>query len=140
MAGQASAVSWFDSNTHIRVYTSKGNEVTEQCWDGNGPWYKGAYAGAGATVGATSWVNGGQIFLRVYSTVGNKIVEQCWDKDRWYTGSFAAAGESASATSWLDDSHTLHLRVYVRATDGSVTEQCWDGSGPWHVGAYKGAA
>ena len=138
MAGQTSAVAWFDGDTHIRVYTAGGNEVTEQCWDGDGPWYKGSYAGAGSMVGATSWTSGSQVFLRVYSAVGNKIVEQCWDKDRWYTGSFTAVGESASATSWLDGDNSLHLRVYVRAADGSITEQCWDGNGPWYVGSSKG--
>lgn len=140
MAGVTSAVSWFDGSTHIRVYTCKGNELTEQGWDGSGPWYKGALSTAGSTVGATGWVVGGQIHLRVYAASGNKIVEHCWDKDRWYTGAFSAQGTGASATSWLDNHGALHIRVYVRAENGAVTEQCWDGNGPWYVGAYHGQA
>jgi len=140
MAGQTSAISWFDGSTHLRVYTCKGQALTEQGWDGNGPWYNGGLSTAGSTVGATSWVSGGQIHIRVYAALNNKIVEHCWDKNSWYTGAFSATGVSASATSWLDSGGALHIRVYVRAENGSVTEQCWDGSGPWHTGAYHGAA
>jgi Fungal fucose-specific lectin len=139
MAGFVSSVSWFDGSTHLRVYTCKNQQVTEQCWDGGGPWYNGALTTPGGTVGATSWLNGGQISLRVYAALNNKIVEQCWDKDRWYTGAFTASGVGADATSWLDGSGALHIRVYVRAENGAVTEKCWDGSGPWYDGAYKGA-
>lgn len=98
MAGQTSAVSWFDGNTHIRVYACKAHALTEQCWDGGGPWYKGALSTAGATVGATGWLVGGQIHLRTYAAAGGKIVEHCWDKDGWQVGAFSATGESASAT------------------------------------------
>jgi hypothetical protein len=139
MAGQTSAVCWYDGSTHVRVYTCKGQALTEQAWDGSGPWYKGALSVAGATVGATSWIADGRIRLRVYAATGGKIVEQCWDKDTWYVGAFASPGESASATSWLDGTGALHIRVYVRAESGAVTEQCWDGNGPWHTGAYQGA-
>lgn len=139
MAGMTSAVSWFDGTTHIRVYTCKNQQVSEQCWDGSS-WYKGALSTPGATVGATSWTTGGQIHLRVYAALNGKIVEQCWDSNSWYTGAFQAQGIGASATSWLDNNNALHIRVYVRAENGAVTEQCWDGSGPWYTGAYQGQA
>jgi len=140
MAGFTSAVSWFDNGPHLRVYTCKGNALTEQCWDGNGPWKKGALSTTGSTVGATSWFTGGQIHLRVYAAVNNKIVEHCWDKDRWYIGAFSSTGIGASATSWLDSHGALHIRVYVREENGAVIEQCWDGNGPWYTGAYHGEA
>jgi hypothetical protein len=140
MAGFTSAVSWFDGNTHLRVYTCKNQQVTEQCWDGGGPWYNGQYKSTGATVGATSWLIGSQVHLRVYTAINNQITEQCWDSGSWYQGAFSATGVGASATSWVDSSGALHIRVYCRAENGAVTEKCWDGSGPWYNGAYQGQA
>lgn len=139
MAGQTSAVSWFDGNTHIRVYTCKGQALTEQAWDGSGPWYKGALSVAGTAVGATSWIASGHVSLRVYAASSGKIVEHCWDKDSWYVGGLSVPGESASATSWVDTQNALHIRVYVRTENGAVSEQCWDGGGPWYAGAFHGA-
>lgn len=136
MAGFVSAVSWFDSSPHLRVYTGNGSQITEQAYDGS--WYKGGFNAAGTTVGATSWLEGGQIHIRVYvAAEGGKITEYCWDKDQWYVGAFQGQGTGAAATSWLDGSG-VHIRVYVRASNGTFTEQCWDGSG-WYKGAYPGA-
>jgi hypothetical protein len=50
-----------------------------------------------------------------------------------------ASGVGATASSWVDGSGNAHIRVYVRASNNAVTEQCWDGSG-WYVGAYRGTA
>lgn len=130
-----SAVSW--GNVSLRVYSSDGKNVTEQCWDSNS-WYVGAMKAPGQTVGATSWVdNGAQIHIRVYVSNGGNITEYCWDKDAWYVGAFSTDGSSASATAWYADG-AVHLRVYVTKANGQVQEQCWDDAGPWYVGAYKG--
>lgn len=143
MAGKVSGTSWFASGPHLRIYTSHNGAITEQCWDGDGPWYKGALTGQanGETVGSTSWLDSsGQIHIRVYVAADNKIIEKCWDKDEWYTGAYSSTGTGASATSWLDGGGNLHIRVYARQGDGSVVEKCWDGSGPWYDGAYQGKA
>lgn len=128
-------VSW--GNVSLRVYSSDGKNVTEQCWDSD-TWYVGAMKAAGQTVGATSWVDGsGQIHIRVYVSNQGNIVEYCWDKDSWYVGALSTDGSKASATAWYVGG-AIHLRVYVTKENGQVQEQCWDGTGPWYVGAYKG--
>lgn len=144
MAGFVSAVSWVQGQTHIRVYTGNGSQVTERCWDGSG-WTTGGFSQKGTTVGATSWQDSsGQIHIRVYvgSGTNGAITEWCWDKDKWYEGAFSsqthAAGDGASATSWLDGGQ-IHIRVYVRSDNGKATEYCWD-KDKWYVGAYTGAA
>ncbi|NML16583.1 hypothetical protein [Azohydromonas caseinilytica] len=41
-----SATAWQDGALHLRVYVTQPNgRVAELCWDGNGPWYPGAYQG-----------------------------------------------------------------------------------------------
>ncbi|HEV2707158.1 MAG TPA: hypothetical protein VGV59_14650 [Pyrinomonadaceae bacterium] len=134
MAGYVSAVSWFDTQTHLRVYKSNGQTVTEQAYDGS--WYTGGFSQQGTTVGATSWLDsGGQIHIRVY--VGNsagKITEYCWDKDKWYVGAFSANGVGADATSWVQQGQA-YIRVYVRDNQNKVTEYCWD-KDKWYVGGY----
>ena len=137
MAGFVSAVSWYDSQPHLRVYTSNGSQVTEQAYDGS--WYKGAFSAQGTTVGATSWLEGSQIHIRVYvaGTDGN-VTEYCWDKDQWYVGQFQGQGTGAAATSWLTPDGQIHIRVYLRSTAGAFSEMCWDGNG-WYKGAYPGA-
>lgn len=142
MTGFVSAVSWNDSsnNPHLRVYTSKGQTVSEMAYDGS--WYVGGFSQSGTTVGATSWLDGnGQIHIRVYVATkqgDGPIVEYCWDSNSWYVGAFAANGVGAGPASWLDQSGQIHIRTYVRAANGTVTEYCWDGNG-WYVGAYPGA-
>lgn len=145
MAGHVNAVSWVDKQVHLRVYSGNGSQVTERCYDGAN-WYTGAFSQPGTTVGATSWLDStGQIHLRVYvgSSANGAINEWCWDKDKWYAGVFQsethAAGEGASATSWLDGNGQIHIRVYARASNGRVTEYCWD-KDKWYVGAYTGSA
>jgi hypothetical protein len=141
MAGLLSTVSWFDnSGVHLRVYTVNGTNITEQGWDGSGPWYTGLYNATGSTVGATAWLDkGGTTHIRVYSALNGEISERCWDGSRWYEGAMKASGVGATASSWVDGSGNAHIRVYVRASNNAVTEQCWDGSG-WYVGAYRGTA
>ena len=143
MAGFVSAVSWIDSqnNPHLRVYTSNGQTISEQAYDGS--WYAGAFSAPGTTVGATSWLDSsGQIHLRVYvATKPNDgpIVEYAYDDSNgWYTGAFQANGIGAAPTSWLDQQGQIHIRVYVRAANGTVTEYAYDG-GAWYVGSYPGA-
>lgn len=137
MAGFVSAVSWYDSQPHLRVYTGNGSQVTEQAYDGS--WYKGAFSAQGTTVGATSWLEGSQIHIRVYVADSNGgITEYCWDKDQWYTGQFTAQGTGADPTSWLTPDGQIHIRVYVRSSSGTFSELCWDGDG-WYKGAYPGA-
>ena len=139
MAGIVSSTSWFIKGPHLRVYTIDREQITEQCWDDNGPWYKGAYTGNGESVGSTSWLdNNKQVHIRVYSAENGIIKERCWDKDKWYTGAFESPGLSASATSWIDSNAALHIRVYVRLADNKVVEKCWDNNGPWYDGAYRG--
>jgi len=134
MAGGVSAVSWFDNQVHLRVYKGDGQTVTEEAYDGK--WYKGAFSQKGTTVGATSWLDGGQIHIRVYvgSGTNGKITEYCWDKDKWYVGAFAATGDGAAATCWVQQGQ-VHIRVYVRDDSGKVTEYCWD-KDKWYVGGY----
>ncbi len=136
MAGYVSCVSWYDTQPHIRVYTSNGSKVTEQAYDGK--WYTGAFSADGATVGSTSWVDGNrQIHIRVYvANSAGKITEYCWDKDKWYVGGFSAAGTGCEATCWVVNGQ-VYIRVYVRGADGKFTEQCWDGKG-WYKGGYPG--
>lgn len=87
MAGSVSAVSWFDNQPHLRVYKGDGQAVTEEAYDGS--WYKGAFSQKGTTVGATSWLDGGQIHIRVYVRDNSgKVTEYCWDKDKWYKGAY----------------------------------------------------
>lgn len=134
MAGTISAVSWFDGNPHLRVYTATKGQVTEQGFDGS--WYTGQFSAPGYSVGATSWLEGSQIHIRVYvSDRTGKITEQCWDGNGWYVGAYQGQG-TAAATSWLDAGGQVHIRVYARTLSGT-TEQCWDGNG-WYVGAYTG--
>jgi hypothetical protein len=136
MAGLVSAVSWYDSQPHLRVYSGDGKHVTERAYDGK--WSQGGFSEPGTTVGATSWVEGGQIHIRVYvgSSVAGPITEYCWDKDKWYKGVFAANGEGAAATSWLEGGQ-IFIRVYVRDSSGKITEYCWD-KDKWYKGAYPG--
>jgi Fungal fucose-specific lectin len=129
-------VSW--GNVSLRVYSSDGQNVTEKCWDGGGPWYVGAMKAVGQSVGAASWLDtGGQIHIRVYVSNQGKIVEYCWDKDTWYVGALSTDGTHSSATAWYVNG-AVHLRVYVTKVTGQVQEECWDGGGPWYVGAYTG--
>lgn len=133
MAGQVSATSWIENGPHLRVYKNTNNTITERGYDGSG-WYNGAFSAQGATVGATSWLQGSQIHIRVYvSDSQGQITEHCWDQDQWYVGAFQGSGTGASAVSWYDTQ--VHIRVYVRDAGDKVTEHCWDGSG-WYTGAY----
>jgi hypothetical protein len=135
-AFSTSAVSWNANGTHLRVYTSDGAKVTERCWDGG--WSTGAFNQPGQAVGAASWVDtSGQIHIRTYVSDAGTVKEYCWDKDHWYVGAFPATpGSEVSATAWQDNA--LHIRVYVTQPNGTVTEKCWDGGGPWYNGAYTG--
>ena len=96
----------------------------------------GGFSAPGTTVGATSWLEGGQIHIRVYVGDKGKITEHCWDKDQWYIGQFKADGDGAAATSWLVGSQ-IFIRVYVREATGKYVEYCWD-KGPWYRGGYPG--
>ena len=139
MPGRVSAVSWVDSQVHLRVYQDRpgigGSRVIERAFDGQ-DWQNGAFSEEGVTVGATSWLEGDQIHIRVY--VGNgsdgPITEYCWDKDHWYVGAFQANGTNADPTSWLTGDQ-IHIRVYVRDMSDTVVEHCWDGK-EWYKGAY----
>lgn len=134
MSGMVSATSWEQDGPKLRVYRSANGTVTERCFDGGG-WYTGAFSAQGVTVGATSWLEGGQIHIRVYVANGTMgpVREYCWDSDRWYVGGFQGHGTGADPVSWFDGQ--VHIRVYVRDMDNKVTEQCWDGGG-WYTGAY----
>ena len=134
MAGKESAVSWSDKQVHLRVYKVDGNHVTEEAFDGS--WKKGGFSQQGTTVGATSWVDGGQIHLRVYVGNAGTVKEYCWDKDKWYVGGFSESGEGAAATSWLEGNQ-IHIRVYVRESATKVVEYGWD-KDKWYKGSYPG--
>jgi Fungal fucose-specific lectin len=134
MEGQVSATSWVENGPYLRVYRSDDDAITERAYDGSG-WYNGAFSAPGVTVGATSWLEGGQIYIRVYVGNGSErpITEHCWDGNGWYVGAFQANGAGASAVSWFDSQ--VHIRVYVRDINNKVTEHGWDGNG-WYTGAY----
>ncbi|MEP9359481.1 hypothetical protein [Sphingomonas sp. KR3-1] len=71
--------SWFDSShaLHIRVYSSDGYTITEQCDDGNG-WTTGAtFSGAQASV--TTWADSAGQHIRLYVTGSNLTTEYCYD-------------------------------------------------------------
>lgn len=139
MSGSLSAVSWFDGTYHIRVFRCKGHALTEQVWDGDGPWSEGDLSVEGTSVSATSWMGSGGVHLRVYAASGGNIVEHGWDGDGWFVGGLSAQGKNATATSWTDEGGAFHIRVYVRDDEGDIQEHCWDGDGPWIVGAYQKA-
>jgi hypothetical protein len=86
MPVDTAAVSWFDGQVHIRVYSSDGNNITERCWDGDG-WYTGSFAAQGGQVSATCWVNNG-IYIRVYCNFEDRTTEWCWDGNGWYQGGY----------------------------------------------------
>jgi hypothetical protein len=79
------ATSWAPG-PHLRVYRSNGDRVTERAWDGNGPWYAGAFDVPGQTVTATSWLDPA-IHIRVYVIDRGAAIEYCWDgSGPWYRG------------------------------------------------------
>lgn len=79
------AINWFDSGgqLHIRVYSSDGYNVTEQCNDGQG-WATGQFNEAGSAVSATCWQQDG-VHIRVYCTFEDKTVEWCNDPGSGWT-------------------------------------------------------
>lgn len=86
------SVNWRDGNgtTHLRVYSTDGNVVTERCWDGNG-WSNGDFTAKGEAVSATLWYTGGGSNIRVYCTYQDKTVEYCVDNggSNWYVGAYS---------------------------------------------------
>ncbi len=130
------AVSWYDTQSHLRVYSNKDSRIIERGYDGAWAWFEGLFSAAGITVGSTSWLSGEQIFLRVYvRDADSKITEYCWDKNKWYVGAFRADGTGAAPACWLAGAQS-HLRVYVGDSAGKITEYCWD-KDRWYVGAFK---
>ncbi|HEV2704746.1 MAG TPA: fibronectin type III domain-containing protein, partial [Pyrinomonadaceae bacterium] len=128
------AVSWYDTQPHLRVYNRNGSIIMERGYDA--VWYVGSFTATGTTIGSTSWLIGKQFFIRNYVRGSDgKITEYCWDKDRWYVGAFRADGTGAAPASWLTDKQ-IHLRVYVGNSAGKITEQCWD-KDRWYVGAFS---
>ena len=84
------AVSWTDNQgVHIRIYTSDGYTVTEQCADPGANWTAGIFSQPGSAVAATCWQAGGGVYIRVYCTFEDATTEWCSDPDKqWYRGAF----------------------------------------------------
>lgn len=74
--------------------------------------------------------------LRVYAVSRGHVIEQVYDGSAWTTGEFDEVGNSVGTTSWQAGGEP-HIRVYVSATGGKITEYCWD-NGYWYVGQYEG--
>lgn len=84
------ATSWFDTShqLHIRVYSSDGYTITEQCADGNG-WTSGAtFPGSQASV--TSWADSAGQHIRLYVTEADVTTEYCFDPGNtsWTKGQY----------------------------------------------------
>lgn len=85
------ALSWFDSGgqLHIRVYSTDGYTVTEQCNDGQG-WTTGAFSEAGGAMSATCWNASDGVHLRVYCTFEDSTTEWCNDPGAgWTKGAYS---------------------------------------------------
>jgi len=145
MSNVMGATSWQSGgNIHLRVYSLAGGTLLERCWDTNS-WYTGALTNnkypSSTGAEATSWLDGsGAIHIRVYAVNNGKIMEYCWDGGGpWYVGALSnvyTASAAPGATSWVDSNGAMHIRVYAADANNVQREYCWDGNGPWYIGAY----
>jgi hypothetical protein len=66
------AVCWQKDGTHVRIYRSDGQTVSEYAWDPSGGWTNGSnmFGAVGGinVVSAISWVNGGTVNIRLHTS------------------------------------------------------------------------
>jgi Fungal fucose-specific lectin len=90
-------ISWVDSggNTHIRVYSTDGYNVSERCADnGSATWTNGSFSAPGSAVSATAFQANGVLHIRIYCTFEDGTTEWCSDSDNsngWYKGAYTVS-------------------------------------------------